>query len=145
MSRNLTSPCPSDSCSDTVKRVPSTSVNFSMVFPATSSQMAATAKSSQTAATPVSQTPAMPLAQTVATPLSNSFVASPRIPHTHTSLAIIKMLKNLPLISILHMNKEIEDKNTLRSQKTLITSLILLFTVNLDLMRPPWFLSMKLT
>ena len=79
------------------------------------SQMAATAKSSQTAATPVSQTPAMPLAQMAATPLSDSFVASPCVPCTHTSPAIIKILKNLPLISILHMNKEIEHKNALRS------------------------------
>ena len=82
------------------------------------SQMAATAESSQTAATPVSQTPATPLAQTAATPLPDSFVASPRVPRTHTSPAIIKMLKNLPLVSILHMNKEIEDKNALRSRKT---------------------------
>lgn len=66
------------------------------------SQMTATAKSSWTAATPVSQM--------AAASLSNSFLTSPHVPHTHTSLAIIQMLKNLPLVSILQMNKEIEDK-----------------------------------
>ncbi|EDR14476.1 uncharacterized protein LACBIDRAFT_321570 [Laccaria bicolor S238N-H82] len=77
------------------------------------SQTLATAGSSQTAATPLSQTAATPPSQTVATPDS-----PPRIPRTHTSPAIIKMLKTLPLVSILQMNKEIEEKNAVRSRKT---------------------------
>ena len=72
--------------------------------------MAATAESSQMASTPVPQMPA--------TPLSNSFPTSPCVPHTHTSPAIIQMLKNLPLVSILQMNKEIEDKNGVISRET---------------------------
>jgi len=61
---------------------------------------------------------AMPISQMAATPVSDSFATPPCVPHTHTSLTIIKMLKNLPLLSILQMNKEIEDKNAVRSQKT---------------------------
>ena len=75
------------------------------------SQTAATAESSQTAATPVSQM--------AATPISNPFAAPPRVPRTHTSLAIVQMLKNLPLVSILQMNTEIEKKNAIKSRKTL--------------------------
>lgn len=75
------------------------------------SQTAATAESSQTAATPVSQM--------AATPVSDSFAAPPRVPRTHTSPAIVEMLKNLPLLSILQMNTEIEEKNAMRSRKTL--------------------------
>ncbi|EDR06552.1 uncharacterized protein LACBIDRAFT_300090 [Laccaria bicolor S238N-H82] len=56
--------------------------------------------------------------QTVATPVSDSFTAIPRVPHTHTSSAIIQMLKNLLLISILQMNKEIEEENAERSRKS---------------------------
>ena len=56
--------------------------------------------------------------QTAATPVSDSFATPPRVPRTHTSPAIIQMLKNLPLISILQMNKEIEEKNAERSRKT---------------------------
>lgn len=59
------------------------------------------------------------MSQIAATPISDSFTTPPRIPHTHTSLAIVQMLKNLPLVSILQMNKEIEEKNTTRSGKTL--------------------------
>jgi len=69
------------------------------------SQTLATAGSSQTATTPPPQT--------VATPDS-----SPRVPRTHISPAITKMLKSLPLVSVLQMNKEIEDKNAVRSRKT---------------------------
>jgi len=53
--------------------------------------------------------------QTLAMPITDSSC----VPHTHTSPAIIQMLKNLPLLSILQMNKEIEEKNAKRSQKTL--------------------------
>ena len=60
------------------------------------SQTAATAESSQTAATPVSQM--------AATLVSDSFPAPSHVPHTRTSLAIVEMLKNLPLVSILQMN-----------------------------------------
>ena len=56
--------------------------------------------------------------QTVATPVIDSSVPPPRVPRTHTSLAITQMLKNLPLLSILQMNKEIEEKNAERSRKT---------------------------
>ena len=124
MSLNPTSPCPSDYRSDAAKRVFSTSVkisNFFNGFSSTSamndtpetSQTLATAGSSQTAATPVSQTATTPPSQTVATPDS-----SPHVPCTHTSPAVIKMLKSLPLVSVLQMNKEIEDKNAVWSRKT---------------------------
>ena len=53
--------------------------------------------------------------QTIATLISDSFAAPPCVPCTHTTLAVIQMLKNLPLISILQMNKEIEEKNAERS------------------------------
>ena len=56
--------------------------------------------------------------QIVATLISDSFAAPPCVPCTHTTLAVIQMLKNLPLISILQMNKEIEEKNAERSRKT---------------------------
>ena len=56
--------------------------------------------------------------ETVATPISDSSAAPPCVPRTHTTLAVTQMLKNLPLISILQMNKEIEEKNAERSWKT---------------------------
>ena len=56
--------------------------------------------------------------QTATTSVSDSFATPPCVPRTHTSPAIIQMLKNLPLISILQMNKEIEKKNAERSRKT---------------------------
>jgi hypothetical protein len=56
--------------------------------------------------------------QMAATPVSDSFPVPPCVPRTHTSPAIIQMLKNLPLISILQMNKDIEIKNAERSLKT---------------------------
>jgi hypothetical protein len=77
------------------------------------SQVAASAQTSQTAATPASEMPATPVSQTAATPVPDA-----RVPRTHTSPAIIQMLKNLPLVSILQMNKEIEEKNAARSRKT---------------------------
>jgi len=52
--------------------------------------------------------------QTLATPVTDSS----RVPRTHTLPAITQMLKNLPLLSILQMNKEIEEKNAERSRKT---------------------------
>jgi len=52
--------------------------------------------------------------QTLAMPVTDSS----RVPRTHTSPAITQMLKNLPLLSILQMNKEIEEKNAERSLKT---------------------------
>jgi hypothetical protein len=73
--------------------------------------MAATTENSQTAATTESS-------QTVATPISDSSALPPRVPRTHKSPAIAQMLKNLPLISILQMNKDIEEKNAERSRKT---------------------------
>ena len=66
----------------------------------------------------ISQTATAESSQMAATPVSDFFAAPPCVPHTHTSPTIIKMLKNLPLVSILQMNKEIEDKNAVRSQKT---------------------------
>jgi len=56
--------------------------------------------------------------QTASTPVSDSIPTPPHIPHTHTSPAIIQMLKNLPLLSILQMNKDIEEKNAKQSWKT---------------------------
>jgi len=52
--------------------------------------------------------------QSLATPVTDSS----RVPCTHTLPAITQMLKNLPLLSILQMNKEIEEKNAERSRKT---------------------------
>jgi hypothetical protein len=75
-----------------------------------------TATTSTESSTGSSQTAATP--QTVVTPVSDSFTAIPRVPRTHTSSAIIQMLKNLPLISILQMNKEIEEENAERSRKS---------------------------
>ncbi|KAF8958810.1 hypothetical protein BDZ97DRAFT_1840797, partial [Flammula alnicola] len=43
----------------------------------------------------------------------------PRLPHTHTNPTVIQLLKNLPLISKLQKNKEIETKNAERALKTL--------------------------
>jgi len=52
--------------------------------------------------------------QTLAMPVTNSSC----VPRTHTLPTITQMLKNLPLLSILQMNKEIEEKNAERSRKT---------------------------
>jgi len=52
--------------------------------------------------------------QTLATPVTDSS----HVPCTHTLPAITQMLKNLPLLSILQMNKGIEEKNVERSRKT---------------------------
>ena len=43
----------------------------------------------------------------------------PRVPRTHTSPAIIQLLKNLSLPNILQKNKKIEADNDARSAKTL--------------------------
>jgi len=62
--------------------------------------------------TDTTQTAAMTeSSQTAGIPVSDSSVHPPRVPHTHTSPAITHMLKNLPLISVLQMNKDIEVKN----------------------------------
>jgi hypothetical protein len=55
------------------------------------SQVAASAQTSQTAATPASEMPATPVSQTAATPVPDA-----RVPRTHTSPAIIQMLKIFP-------------------------------------------------
>ncbi|EDR08774.1 uncharacterized protein LACBIDRAFT_327093 [Laccaria bicolor S238N-H82] len=47
----------------------------------------------------------------------------PRIPRTHTSPAIIQLLKNLSLTNILQRNKTIEAENDARSAKTLNNAL----------------------
>ena len=47
----------------------------------------------------------------------------PRTPHTHTSPAIIQLLKNLSLPNILQKNKKIEAENDARSAKTLNNAL----------------------
>ncbi|KIK01748.1 hypothetical protein K443DRAFT_660384, partial [Laccaria amethystina LaAM-08-1] len=46
-----------------------------------------------------------------------------RIPRTHTSPAIIQLLKNLSLPNILQRNKKIEAENDARSAKTLNNAL----------------------
>jgi len=47
----------------------------------------------------------------------------PRVPHTHTSPAIIQLLKWLSLPNILQKNKKIEAENDARSAKTLNNAL----------------------
>ena len=47
----------------------------------------------------------------------------PRIPHTHTSPAIIQLLKSISLPNILQKNKKIEADNNARSAKTLNNAL----------------------
>ena len=47
----------------------------------------------------------------------------PRVPRTHTSPAIIQLLKNLSLPNILQRNKKIEAENDARSAKTLNNAL----------------------
>jgi hypothetical protein len=47
----------------------------------------------------------------------------PRVPRTHTSPAIIQLLKNLSLSNILQRNKKIEAENDARSAKTLNNAL----------------------
>ena len=49
--------------------------------------------------------------------------AQPRVPRTHTSPAIIQLLKNLSLPNILQKNKKIEAENDARSTKTLNNTL----------------------
>ncbi|EDR01930.1 uncharacterized protein LACBIDRAFT_332745 [Laccaria bicolor S238N-H82] len=47
----------------------------------------------------------------------------PHIPHTHTSPAIIQLLKNLSLSNILQRNKRIEAENDVRATNTLNNAL----------------------
>ncbi|EDR02424.1 uncharacterized protein LACBIDRAFT_332286 [Laccaria bicolor S238N-H82] len=66
-----------------------------------------TATTSTESSTGSSQTVATP--QTVAAPVSDPFTAIPRVPRTHTSSAIIQMLKNLPLLLSLLTKKTLTD------------------------------------
>ncbi|KAF8815053.1 hypothetical protein BYT27DRAFT_7080989 [Phlegmacium glaucopus] len=51
--------------------------------------------------------------------MQNDTQLTPRVPRTHANAAVIQVLKNLPLISILQKNKEIENQNAERALKTL--------------------------
>ncbi|EDR05363.1 uncharacterized protein LACBIDRAFT_329795 [Laccaria bicolor S238N-H82] len=67
-------------------------------------------------------TPAQPPAaasQNTQNPLN----PQPRVPRTHTSPAIIQLLKNLSLPNILQKNKGIDAENDARSAKTLNNAL----------------------